>query len=186
MNTRTVFAVFLATMFGAAGIAGAQDSGGGSKTLASTLDVFVFPAAGQDATQQSMDEAACYGWAVDNTGNDPFDLAKQAQQQQQQAEAQMQQASQVGQGAGAGGAVAGAAGGALIGAIAGDAGKGAAIGAGVGLVGGRSKGRQARRQAQDSVEKSAEKQQAYTAEQIDNFKKAFAVCLEAGEYMVKF
>ena len=38
------------------------------KSLASTLNVFVFPTKGQPATQQSQDEAACYQWAVQNTG----------------------------------------------------------------------------------------------------------------------
>ena len=186
MNTQKTLSMAFAVMLALVGIAEAQDSSGGSKTLASTMNVYVFPAEGQDANQQSMDEAACYGWAVENTGSDPFDLAKQAQQQQQQADAAMQQAGQVGKGAGATGAVAGAAGGALIGAIAGDTGKGAAIGAGVGLIGGRARGRQAKAQATSSVEQQAAQQQAATAEQNENFKKAFSVCLEAADYMVKF
>lgn len=186
MNTQKTLAIAFALSLALVGIAEAQDDSGGSKTLASTINVYVFPTEGQDANQQSMDEAACYGWAVENTGNDPFDLAKQAQQQQQQAEAAMQQAGQVGKGSGAMGAVGGAAGGALIGAIAGDTGKGAAIGAGVGLIGGRARGRQANAQATSSVEQQAAQQQAATAEQIENFKKAFSVCLEAADYMVKF
>jgi hypothetical protein len=36
---------------------------------------------------QSQDEATCYNWAVGQTGNDPFALQKQAQQQAAQAEA---------------------------------------------------------------------------------------------------
>jgi hypothetical protein len=44
------------------------------KTLAATMDVFVFPAEGQDSSQQSKDEATCYEWAVGNTGSDPFNL----------------------------------------------------------------------------------------------------------------
>ena len=43
----------------------AQEAG---KSLASTLEVYVFPAAGQPADQQSKDEAECYSWAVSNTG----------------------------------------------------------------------------------------------------------------------
>lgn len=43
------------------------------------MDSYVFPADGQDAPQHSKDEAACYEWAVGNTGTDPFELAKQAQ-----------------------------------------------------------------------------------------------------------
>ncbi len=39
----------------------------GGKTLASTLDVYVFPTEGQAADQQSKDEAECYSWATSNT-----------------------------------------------------------------------------------------------------------------------
>ena len=42
------------------------------KTLAATMNVYVFPSNGQDAAQQSKDEAECYNWAVTNTGTDPF------------------------------------------------------------------------------------------------------------------
>ena len=62
------------------------------KTLAATLNVYVFPTTGQDAAKQSTDEATCYNWAVQNTGTDPFDLQKQAQQQAQQAQQAQQQA----------------------------------------------------------------------------------------------
>ena len=46
-----------------------------SQTLGSTMEVYVFPAQGQDSGQQSKDEAACYEWAAGNTGVDPFELA---------------------------------------------------------------------------------------------------------------
>ena len=157
------------------------------KTLAATMDVFVFPAEGQDAEQQSKDEVACYNWAVQNTGTDPFELQKQAQQAEAQAQQQKQQAQQVGKGAGAGGAVKGAAAGALIGEIASDdAGKGAAYGAAAGLIAGRRRGRAAQQQAQAEVEKQSQQKQSATKEQVENFKKAFSVCLEAKDYMVKF
>src|SRR5271170_7647717 len=97
----------------------------GQKSLAATLEVYAFPGAGQASTQQSQDESDCYNWAEQNTGVDPFHLAKVAAQQQQQAAQQQQQAQQASAGAGAKGAIGGAAGGALIGAIAGNAGKGA-------------------------------------------------------------
>ena len=71
-------------------LAVAESESAGQKTLASTMDVYVFPTEGQDAKQQSMDEAACYDWAVQNTGTDPFDLQKQAEQQQAQADQQKQ------------------------------------------------------------------------------------------------
>ena len=43
-----------------------------SRSLSSTLEVYVFPKSGQVAAQQSQDEVASYERAVSNTGNDPF------------------------------------------------------------------------------------------------------------------
>jgi hypothetical protein len=157
------------------------------KTLAATMDVFVFPAEGQDSSQQSKDEATCYEWAVGNTGSDPFNLAKQEQANQQQAQADMQAAEQAGRGSGARGALRGAAAGALIGEIANDdASEGAAWGAAAGAVRGRRQGRQAQQQAQAQAAAHSEQREEATEEQLANFKKAFSVCLEANEYMVKY
>lgn len=61
-------------------------------TLATTMEMYVFPSSGQDSSQQSKDESECYNWAVSNVGTDPFDLAKQEQADQQQAQANMQAA----------------------------------------------------------------------------------------------
>jgi hypothetical protein len=159
---------------------------GDQKSLSSTIEVYVFPTEGQDASQQSKDEAECYQWAVQNTGVDPFDLAKQAEQQQQQAAAAQQEIAQAGQGAGAKGALGGAAAGALIGEIASDdAGRGAAYGAAAGAIVARRHSRRAKAQASEEVEKQSQEAQKATAEQIENFKKAFSVCLEAKDYMVK-
>jgi hypothetical protein len=164
--------------------ASAQDS---SQTLAATMDVFVFPAAGQDSSQQSKDEVTCYEWAGGNTRTDPFALGKQEQADQQQAQADMQAAEQAGQGAGARGAVRGAAAGALIGEIANDdAGEGAAWGAAAGAIRGRRVARYEQQQAQQEAAAKAEQRQESTAGELDNFKKAFSVCLEAKEYMVKY
>lgn len=158
-----------------------------TKSLGSTMDVFVFPAKGQEASQQSKDEVACYEWAVGNTGSDPFELAKKAEADEQQAQAEQQAAKQAGQGSGARGAVRGAAAGALIGEIANDdASEGAAWGAAAGVVRGRRLGRQAQQQAQQQVAAQAEQREGATEEQLGNFKKAFSVCLEAKEYMVKY
>ena len=113
----------------------AQESG---KTLASTLDVFVFPTEGQAADQQSKDEAECYSWATSNTGSDPFEIQKQSEQQAQQTEQQVAQAQAATQGSGAKGAVKGAAAGALIGEVTGgDAGESAAYGAAAGAISSR-------------------------------------------------
>jgi len=158
-----------------------------SKTLASTMDVYVFPAKGQDSSQQSQDEATCYEWAVDNTGTDPFALADQEEENKQQAAAEQQAASQAGQGSAARGAVRGAAAGALIGEIANDdASEGAAWGAAAGAVRGRRKGAQAQQQAQAQAASSSEQREAATKEQLSNFQSAFSVCLEAKDYMVKY
>ena len=156
------------------------------QSLSSAIDVYVFPTQGQNAEQQSIDEATCYNWAVQNTGSDPFALEKQAQQQQQQTQQAQQQAQAVGTGAGVQGAVGGAAGGALIGAIAGDTGKGAAYGAAAGLIAGRGAGRRAQSQATQQATQQGQQAQQATAQQIENFKKAFSVCLEATNYMVKY
>lgn len=162
-----------------------QDSSG--KTLASTIEVFVFPAAGQDSAKQSTDEVECYNWATSNTGSDPFELTKLAAAQETDAANAQENAAKTGQGSGARGAVRGAAVGALIGEIANDdASEGAAYGAAAGLVAGRRRGRAASQQAQAEAEKHGEQQQQATQEQIGNFKKAFSVCLEAKEYMVKY
>lgn len=157
------------------------------KTLAATMNVYAFPTKGQTPEVQSQDETACYQYAAQNTGTDPFQLQKQAQQQQQQAEQAQKQAAQAGKGAGAKGAVGGAAAGALIGEIASDdAGEGAAYGAAAGAIAGRRKAKKAKKEASAEAEKSSEKSQQATTEQMDNFKKAFSVCLEAKNYMVKY
>ena len=157
-----------------------------AQSLASSIEVYVFPTQGQDSAQQSTDEAACYDWAVDNTGSDPFALVKQEQADQQQAQAEQQSAQQAGQGSGTRGALRGAAAGALIGEIASDdAGEGAAWGAAVGMIRGRRQGQQAQAQAtQQAASNSSQRAQA-TSQQMTNFKKAFGVCLEAKNYMVK-
>ncbi len=158
----------------------------GSNSLASTLEIYVFPADGQAAEQQSKDEVECYNWAVSNTGSDPFDLQKENEQVAAEIEQQVAQTQAATQGAGARGAVRGAAAGAIIGEVSGgDAGDSAAIGAAVGAVSARRRSRAAKANA----EQQAQAQQAAQAEKakVDsgNFKKAFGVCLEAKDYMVK-
>lgn len=155
--------------------------------LASTIEVYVFPKTGQTEAQQSTDEATCYQWAVDNTGSDPFDLARQDQAAAEQAVADATVAQQSTQGSGVRGAARGAAVGAVVGEIADDdAGKGAAWGA---AIGGIAKRRRARAQANQATEQAAVEyagQSQATAEDLDNFKKAFSVCLEAKDYLVKY
>ncbi len=185
MKLRTACAIGLVSVI--AGPALAQTQPAPPKTLAATMNVYVFPTEGQTPEQQSIDEAACYDWAVQNTGTDPFALQQQAQQQQQQAQQQQQQIAASGQGAGVKGAVGGAAAGALIGEIASDdAGKGAAYGAAAGAVVGRRQTKKAKAGASQQVEQQSQQTQQATAEQIENFEKAFSVCLEGKKYLVKF
>lgn len=163
--------------------AGAQ----AQNSLSSTIEVYVFPTQGQDTAQQQTDEASCFEWSVQNTGSDPFALEKEATAQQQQSQENMQAAQQTGRGSGTRGAVRGAAAGAIIGEIADDdASRGAAFGAALGAVRGRRQGRQAQAQAQQQAAQSAESSAADNAERVENFKKAFSVCLEAKEYLVKY
>jgi hypothetical protein len=149
------------------------------KSLAASIGVQVFPSTGQTQTVQSQDEAACYQWAVKNTGVDPFQATKQAQERTAAAQ---QQTANANAGAGVGSTAKGAAGGALIGAIAGDAGKGAAIGAATGFVAGRVK----KRHTEAQTEEYTQNVQNATAAQIDTFKKAFSACLESKKYIVKY
>ena len=180
---------YLALVLGFAVVASnlhAQSAPSG-KTLAATINVYVFPNDGQSAAQQSKDEGECYSWAVTNTGTDPFELQKQAQAAQQQTQQQTQQAQAAAQGAGAKGAVGGAAAGALIGAIADeDKSEAAAVGAAVGAVAARRRAKAGSQQAAAAAQQSGAATQQATAEQIGNFKKAFSVCLESKKYMVKF
>jgi hypothetical protein len=157
-----------------------------AESLASTMEIYVFPKAGQDSAQQSMDEAACYEWAVENTGSDPFTLAEQAQTDTQQAQQEQQAAAQEGRGSAARGAVRGAAAGALIGEIASDdAGEGAAWGAAAGVVRGRRKGNRTQAEATQLAQAEAAQREAASEHQLANFTKAFSVCLEGKEYLVK-
>jgi hypothetical protein len=157
------------------------------KSLSSTLNVYVFPTAGQAADQQSMDEAECYQWATANSGVDPFNLSKETEAATQQAQAQQQQTQQATQGAGAKTAVKGAAAGALVGEIANDdAGDGAAWGAAAGAVAGRRRAKAAQQDAAQQANQQVQQAEATEAEKRANFNKAFSVCLEGKKYMVKF
>lgn len=162
------------------------DPTAGQKTLAATMNVYVFPADGQTPEVQNRQEAECYAWAVDTTKVDAFQLRKQAEQQLQSAEQQKAAVAGQGQGAGAKGALIGAAAGALIGEIAdNDAGRGAAYGAGAGMIAARRARRRKQQQATQQIDQQTQQVQAATAEQIEGFKKAFGVCLEAKKYLVR-
>lgn len=163
------------------------EGGPSGKTLASTMDIYVFPKEAQAADQQSKDEASCYEWAAGNSGSDPFELQQQQVAQAEQTEQAIAAAEQTGQGAGARGALRGAAAGAIIGEIVDDdASDGAAIGAAAGAIRSRRRARAARAEATEAAVQQGEAKQQATAGQIENFKKAFSVCLEAKDYLVKY
>ena len=140
-----------------------------AESISSSLGVVAYPAKGQPAKQQSKDEGECFAWAKQQTGIDPMAVASQPTKQEGPA---------VGGGERVRGAGRGAAGGALIGAAAGDAGKGAAIGAVAGtMVGGHRA-----RKNKEAKEQQAEQAKAGTLQQ---FNKAFGVCMEGRGYIVK-
>ena len=136
----------------------------------------VYPAKGQSPEQQKQDEAACYSWAVDNSGYDPASPPSIPP-------ATVQSSQPSGPtGARARGALRGAA----IGEIA-DGDTGDAALAGAAMAGSRQR-RQRRRANQQAQTAAAQQQQAATAKQQagqDGFNKARAACLEGRGYTVK-
>jgi hypothetical protein len=136
------------------------------------LEIYVFPAQGQDEEQTIKDENDCYKWAVEQSGVDPLNLP----------DVQVEQVETGPDGSAIRGAARGAAAGAAIGAIAGDAGEGAAIGAVAGGLRGRRASRAGRAMQQQANESAAAQTKA---DMIDNFKRAYSVCLEGKGYTVK-
>ena len=131
---------------------------------------FVYPAKGQSPQQQKSDEAACYPWAVKQTGFDPAKAPPP-----QAAAKPPTTATGTTPGAGARGAARGAVVGEVVG---GDAGAGAAAGAAVA----RS---QSRRQNAAAAQQGQQQAQAATQQQQATFAKARAACLEGKGYTVK-
>lgn len=131
---------------------------------------YVYPAKGQSAQQQKNDEAACYSWAVQQTG---FDPAKPPPAQA--AAAPPTTATGTTPGAGVRGAARGAVVGEIVG---GDASTGAAVGAAA------ARG-QSRRQNAAATGQAQQQQQSATQQQQQAFGKARAACLEGRGYTVK-
>lgn len=131
---------------------------------------FVYPAKGQTPQQQKSDEAACYSWAVKQSG---FDPAKPPPPPP--AAKPPTTATGTTPGAGARGAMRGA----VVGEIAGGhAGAGAAAGA----VAARG---QSRRQNVAAANSAQQQQSAATQQKQASFAKARAACLEGRGYTVK-
>ena len=141
-------------------------------SISKGLEVFIFPKNGQTKEQQEMDEYACYKWAVEQTGYNPINPPELKAEQVQKGP----------DGGAVRGAARGAAAGAAIGAISGDAGDGAAIGAIVGGIRGRRASAYNQQQQQAANNKAAADA---NKKMLDDFKKAFMVCMEAKEYQVK-
>ena len=141
------------------------------------LGMLVYPAKGQNAEQQKLDQSECYAWAKGQTGFDPLTAAP-VDPAAAAAAAQAQTADAT-QGAAVVGAAKGTAGGALIGAAAGDAGKGAAIGAATGAVVGRSRKKKAEKQA---AAQGASAAASASSQQVDTFKKAVGTCITGRGY----
>ena len=141
-------------------------------SIAKGLNMYVFPSQNQVQATQDADEIACYKWAMEQTGYDPINPPQ----------IEAKQVDQSPEGHAVKGAARGAAAGAAIGAIAGDAGKGAAIGATAGAM----RGRRAK-VAGDEKEQQQNNQEAAAKEKamLDDFKKAFSVCMEGKGYTVK-
>ena len=152
--------------------------------LSTSLGVYVFPAKGQSAPQQSNDETACFGWAKSQTGIDPMAIVPQVQPAQP-----AQSTANAGSGSVARGAVRGAAAGTAVGAIAGNTGKGAAIGATVGVMSGAAHRNQQQQQAAAQDQQAAAQQQqqaqASVAQQKATYNRAFGACMEGKGYTVK-
>jgi hypothetical protein len=177
-TSRNIVWASLALLFSLGNLVQAQ-----SQSLSSAMGVSVFPADGQDATQQSKDEAECYSWAENQSGVDPFELRKQQDAKDQQTDEQLAAAEQA---QGGGGVVKGAAAGAIVGELAGnDVGHSAAVGAAIGGVANRRRNKQAQQQAAQVEQQAASSQQA-TEAQVEQFMNGFTACLEAKDYVAKY
>jgi len=135
-------------------------------------ELIVYPAKGQSAKKMEKDKASCQAWAKKETGVDPLALANKSANQPPPPGPQGERVR---------GAARGAAGGAVIGAVAGDAGKGAAIGATAGTMAGGARQRGKAR----AYQQGQQQQQAQTKQALDQYNRAYAVCLEGKGYTVK-
>lgn len=140
-------------------------------SLSSMFGVYVYPKNKQTSAQQANDESVCYKSARSKTGVDPANLPPATAAP-----------ATVHQGGAVRGAAGGAAGGAAIGAIAGNAGQGAAIGSVAGAIVGRRRQNQVNNAEQHYAQTNA---QAQRSQSMNNFRRAFAACLESKGYTVK-
>jgi predicted component of type VI protein secretion system len=143
-------------------------------SLNKSLGVFVFPAKDQKPEQQSLDEQACYSWAVQQSGVDPLNMTPTAPAPVDKSP----------DGSVVAGAAVGAMGGAIVGSVVhpyhhhgGAAAAGAMVGAMAGAAHKSKKDGQKERQAKQAAA-------ATDKAKIDSFKKAYTTCLQGKGYSV--
>lgn len=136
--------------------------------------MFIYPAKGQSAEQQSKDETACKTWAKQQTGVDPAVIAQQSLSGQATVQPEGGFHNVLG------GATRGAALGAIGGAIGGDAGEGAAIGSAVGAAGGLMQARRRVREQEQYSKAITQEQQA----RLNEYNEAYGTCLRGRGYTV--
>jgi hypothetical protein len=169
MTTKSIFSILAALAFTFfTNTVFAQNNDG----IAKSLGLYVFPPDGKDAEAQEADEMECFKWAKDQSGYDPLNPP----------DVQANQVETGPDGSAIVGSAKGAAAGAAIGAIAGDAGEGAAIGAVVGGLRGRRASKAQKQQQQQSNNQAAANKEK---ELLDDYIKAFSVCMEGKGYTVK-
>jgi hypothetical protein len=143
-------------------------------SLNKSLGVYIFPAKDQKPEQQSLDEQACYSWAVQQSGVDPLNMTP----------TKAQPVDKSPDGSVVAGAAVGAMGGAIVGSMVHPhyhSGGAAATGAVVGAMAG------AARKGKKDAQKEQQAQQAAAATdkaKIDSFKKAYTTCLQGKGYSV--
>jgi hypothetical protein len=187
MSTFSLFLRGTAVVLGSAvvAVATAQGTPPPGKSLAASAGLFAYPAKGQTAEKQTLDEGECYNWAKEQSGYDPMSPPAPPAPAQAAEPAQPAQGGQR-----AKGAVKGAAAGAIVGEVAdNDAGGGAAVGATVGVLAGGRQARQAKaqqqQQAQAQTQASTEQAKAAQQELAASFKRGMSACLESRGYTVK-
>ena len=136
----------------------------------------LYPSAEQTEEQQMADQLACYRWATEQTGWDPYE-AYDVLVEKGYAAAQTAEDAQGGL---VKGAARGAAAGVIIGAIAGDAGKGAAIGAAAGGMAGGRRSRRAREQAESEAQQAIDE---FNGE-LEQWDRNYAACMTGKDYIV--
>ena len=154
----------------------AQEGTSGEVDPFNPLGHFIYPANEQGPQLLQHDKEACYGWASEETQFDPFAAYRQALEAQEQAEAAGQRQGEVVQGA-----AKGAMRGFLVAAVLdNDRSEGAARGA---VAGGLISGVKRRRRGR-AAQKVADEKREQAEALLQNWDRAYVVCLEGRKYSV--